>query len=119
MSHDEVSAQIALNKFLQTVKDAAAEDPKLRSRLVEALDLTVLYEGEEQFVGADPLKQANRWSEDAFTRIWSKATVGQIKAALKDHGLATNSDMSKKKKPELIELLYRRASRAAQNDGRI
>jgi len=119
MPHDEVSAQLALNRFLQAVKDAAAEDPSLRARLIEALDVTVLYEGEEQFVGANPVKQANRWSEDAFVRIWSKATVGQLKAALKDNSLATNSDMQRKRKADLVELLYRRASRAGDNDGRI
>lgn len=119
MTNNEVSAQTALNNFLQAVGDAAAEDAKLRSRLIETLNFTVLYEGEEQFIGADPTKQAQRWSEDAFCRIWGRATVTQIKAALKDHGLATTSDMRGLRKPNLLELLYRRASRAAKNDGRI
>ncbi|MEL7040749.1 MAG: hypothetical protein AAGL90_04450 [Pseudomonadota bacterium] len=119
MSQIEVSASIAINAFLEAIKDAAAEDPNFRARLVHALDLTVLYEGDEQFEGANPVRQAKRWSMEAFKRIWSSAKVGQIKAAIKAHGLATTTDMKGLNKAALIELLYRRAEEKSRNDGRI
>ena len=119
MTTREVAPDIALSAFLEAVKDAAAEDPAFKARLIDALGFTVLYEGEEQFEGANPVSQAQRWSPDAFKRIWNGARVPQIKEALKSHELATNSDMKGLKKAELIELMYRRAEQKAQNDGRI
>ncbi|MEM1087992.1 MAG: hypothetical protein AAGH90_09685 [Pseudomonadota bacterium] len=119
MGNPEMRAQTALNRFLQTVKDAAAEDPGLSTRLIEALGVTVLYEGDEQFEGANPVSQAKRWSPEAFKRIWGTAKVGQIKAALKDHELATATDMKGKKKAALIDLLYKRAEARSRETGMI
>lgn len=119
MDDKHVSADIAIDGFLRAVKDAAAEMPEFRARLIEALGFTVLYEGEEQFEGADPVRQAGLWSHDAFARIWSKATLKQIKDALKARQLATPEDMKGKKKPQLIGMLYDRALKAYQNDGKI
>lgn len=118
MSRREVSADIAINEFLRAVKDAAAENPTFRARLVDALGFTVLYEGEEQFAGADPATQAARWSKDAFLRIWSGAKVAEVKAVLKDHQLATPDDMRGLKKAQLTELLYRRALSQAEETGK-
>ncbi len=106
MPQNEVSVQAAVDSFLDAVRDAAAESPSFRARLVEALGFTVLYEGEEQFEGADPAMQAARWSEDAFVRIWSGAKPAEIRAVLKDKELATPTDMRGKPKKELIKLLY-------------
>lgn len=117
MSQPEISAQKALNRFLQTVKDAAAEDAGFRARLIEALGVTVLYEGDEQFEGANPVSQAKRWSPEAFERIWKPAKVPQIKAALKDHNLATASDMKGKTKAALIAMLYTRAEEKSRETG--
>lgn len=114
MAHDESTALNAIDRFLNTIRDAAAESPTFRAKLIEAMQLTVLYEGEEQFAGADPAVQASRWSEDAFMRIWSGAKVGELKAVLKDHDLATPTDMKGLKKAELIQLLYRRALKRAE-----
>lgn len=119
MSRNEVSAELAINGFLQAVKDAAAESPEFRARLVGALGFTVLYEGEEQFAGANPAAQAARWSEDAFTRIWSGARVAELKSVMKDRELATNDDMRGMRKADLIGLLYRRALAQAEETGRL
>jgi len=119
MDKEYLTADLAINRFLRAVKDAAAESPEFRARIIEALNVTVLYEGEEQFVGADPIKQAGKWSQDAFARIWSKATLGQIKTVMKSYQLATPEDMKGKRKPQLIELLYDRAQKESHNDGRI
>lgn len=119
MHRKEVSADVAIDAFLSAVKDAAAEMPEFRARLISALGYTVLYEGAEQFEGADPVAQANRWSPDAFKRIWGGATVSQLKKTLKDRELATTEDMRGRRKPELIELLFDRAHAEAKNDGRI
>lgn len=119
MSNREVKPEEALNAFLKAVKDAAAEDPAFKSRLISALGFTVLYEGEEQFIGANPVEQANRWSPEAFKRIWNPARVVQIKSALKDHELATTSDIRALNKGQLIDLMYKRAVEKSRNDGRI
>lgn len=119
MSKEHLSAEMAIDGFLRAVKDAAAEVPEFRARLIDALGFVVLYEGDEQFEGADPVKQAGLWSQDAFARIWGKASVKQLKDALKANQLATNEDMKAKKKPQLITMLFERALDAHQNDGRI
>lgn len=110
---------MAIDKFLRAIKNAAAESPEFRARLIDAIGVTVLYEGEEQFQGADPVRQAGMWSEDAFTRIWSSASLAQIKSSLKAYQLATNEDMKGKRKPQLIAMLFDRALKAQNNDGRI
>lgn len=119
MNDNPVSAEAALSAFFRAVKDEATVSPAFRARLIDALGVTVLYEGEEQFEGANPVKQAGLWSEDAFARIWSKASLKQIKDALKSHQLATPEDMKSKKKPQLVEMLYDRALQAHDNDGMI
>jgi hypothetical protein len=119
MSDRHVSAEAALGAFFRAVKDEAMISPAFRARLVDALGVTVLYEGEEQFEGANPIKQAGLWSEDAFIRIWSKATSRQIKDAVKAYQLATPEDMKGKKKLQLVEMLYDRAQQEHDNDGMI
>ena len=117
MNDKEVSANLALKNFLNAVKDAAAESPTFRARLIDALGFTVLYEGDEQFAGANPTKQAGRWSEDAFTRIWKGATVAELRATLSEYDLATKEDIKGLRKNELIALLYRRAKNQAEETG--
>lgn len=119
MAQREVTPDAVLNSFLQAVHDAAREDAAFKARLIDALNVTVLYEGEEQFEGADPVTHAQRWSPDAFKRIWKGAKVSQIKDALKSHHLATTTDMKGLNKAALIDLLYTRAEKKARNDGRI
>lgn len=119
MSNKVVAAKDAVNAFLDLLKDTVAEDPQFRARMVDVLGLTVVYEGEEQFQGANPVKQAAQWSEDAFARIWSGAKVTDLKQVLKERSLATATDMRGLKKSDLISLLYRRALEQAENTGLI
>lgn len=119
MDDKHVSAEVALSAFFRAVRDEANVSPAFRARLIDALGINVLYEGEEQFEGANPVKQAGLWSEDAFARIWSKASLKQIREALKLHQLATPEDMKGKRKPQLVEMLYERAEQAHDNDGMI
>jgi hypothetical protein len=119
MTENQKSPKQALNDFFRAIQDLAAEDATLRGRLIDALGVQVLYEGEEQYVGQNPIKQASKWSEDAFKRIWKPASVAQIKAALTDFELATTSDMRGLRKADLLDLLYSRAEQQSRNDGRI
>lgn len=119
MNDKHISAEDALGAFFRAVKDEAMVSPAFRARLIDALGVTVLYEGEEQFEGANPVKQAGLWSEDAFARIWSKASLKHIREALKAYQLATPEDMKGKKRPQLVEMLYDRAQQAYDNDGMI
>jgi hypothetical protein len=119
MPNNEVPADLAIEAFLQAIKDAAAEIPEFRSRLVDALGFTVLFEGAEQYQGANPATQAARWSEDAFKRIWAGATPAELKKVLKDRGLASEDDLKgKKTKPALLTLLYQRALAQAEETGK-
>lgn len=120
MSKNEVPADLAIAAFVQVIKDAAAELPEFRSRLVEALGLTVIYEGSEQYQGANPATHAARWSEDAFSRIWGSASPAELKAVLKERGLASPDDIkdTKGKKPALLGLLYSRALAQAEETGK-
>lgn len=118
MSKNEVPADLAIAAFVQVIKDAAAELPEFRSRLVEALGLTVIYEGHEQYQGANPATHAARWSEDAFQRIWSGASLKELQTVLKERGLASPDDIKGKKKPALLSLLYTRALAQAEETGK-
>ena len=119
MNDRHVSAEAALSAFFRAVKDEAMVSPAFRARLIDALGVNVLYEGEEQFEGANPIKQAGLWSEDAFLRIWSKASMKQIRDVLKSYQLATPEDMKGKKRPQLVAMLYDRAQQVHDNDGMI
>ena len=106
-----------IDSFLNVVRDAAAESPAMRARLIEALGVSVIYEGEEQFEGANPVTHAARWSQDAFVRIWSGAKVSEIKAVLKTNLLATPTDMRGLKKGDLTKMLYQRSLAKAEELG--
>lgn len=114
MAQNQLEPLTAIDRFLDAVRDAAAESPAFRAKLIDVLGFTVLYEGEEQFEGANPVTQAATWSEDAFLRIWSGAKVGEVKAVLKDQDLATTTDMRGLKKSDLISLLYDRSLKRAE-----
>ena len=114
-----IEADEAISRLFDILKDAAKDDPALRSRMISALGVTVRYEGAEQFEGSDPAKMASEWSQDAFKRIWNGATAAQIKAALKEHALATSTDMRGLRKPQLVELIYERAFEQADSRGLI
>lgn len=117
MTSKAVKSTEAVNAFFQVLRDTVAEDPAFRARIVEALDLTVVYEGEEQFQGANPVKQASIWTKDAFSRIWNGAKVTELRAVLKERNLATAADMKGLRKSQLIDLLYDRSFEQAENTG--
>lgn len=122
MPKNDVTPIEVIDGFLSAIRDVAAENTAFRARLIEILGVNVVYEGEEQFEGANPAVQAARWSQDAFSRIWSGAKLGEIKAVLKDHHLATPMDMKypngkNMNKKALIDLLYERGLAKAEELG--
>ena len=119
MGKEYGSAETALNKFMDVIRDEIAENPSLRRRLTDALGCEVLYEGAEQFDGANPSRQAAKWSKEAFARLWNAATVGQIKKCFKENELATPSDLKGLRKAQLVDLLYERALEHAEASGKI
>jgi hypothetical protein len=108
----------ALRKFLDVVADEAAANVAFRNRLLMALGTPVIFEGEEDVMGIDPVDLSTRRGEDSFRRIYGTLAVPQLKVVLGTAELATKADVKGLKKPELIDMLWTRARDKAEARGR-
>ncbi len=119
MSKQQVPPQLALNRFLDALRDEAAVNVSFRNRLIEALALEVLIEGEEEISTLDPVSLAITKGESAFRRIYEQLNAAGIRAVLLEAKLATRPDLTGQNKSGLINMLYQRARNRAAERGRI
>lgn len=107
--------QLALNRFLDAVRDEAATNPGFRGRLLEALAIEIYIEGEEEISAVDPIGLARSKSEATFRRVYSQLNATALRAVLRDADLATATDLKGQTKASLIDMLWSRSrSRAAE-----
>jgi hypothetical protein len=119
MPKEQVPPQIALSRFLDAVRDEAAVNVSFRNRLISALALEVIIEGEEEISTLDPVSLCVAKSESAFRRIYEQLPPAKLKAVLLEAELAKKPDLTGQTKPGLINMLYQRARNRAEERGRI
>lgn len=119
-SDDEtVAPQVALTRFLGAIKNHADIDSAFRDRLLQALGVTVVYEGEDDLANVAPHIVASQKNELQFRAIYGPLSAAKLKAILKKAGLATPADMARKTADDLIDMLWVRAYNKARERGLI
>jgi hypothetical protein len=115
---ERLPPQLALGRFLNTVREEAATNSGFRSRLLEALDVEIYVDGEEEIETLDPIAVVTTKTETSFRRIYNQLNVAQLKRILRQSELATGPDLLRKSKPVLIDMLWARANNRATERGR-
>ena len=101
----------ALDRFFTIVRDEAAENPAFANRLADALGSTIMFRGEDATSAVDPILLAEQGIE-VFRESFLTFPAKDLKKIMKDFGLATTQDFKgKSKPPQLVELMWERASR--------
>lgn len=115
-----ISPNTALRRFLDVVAQEADMNAAFRNRLLLALDVPVIFEGQDDLASVHPVELVTRYDEHTFKRIYSQLKGPALKKLLVEHGLASTAEAGAKgiKPPQQIELLWERARLKAEEDGR-
>lgn len=115
-----ISPNVALRRFLDVVADEADLNAAFRNRLLLALNVPVIFEGQDDLATVHPVELAVRYDEHTFKRIYSQLKGPALKRVLIDHNLASTAEAGARgiKPPQQIELLWERARDRAEEDGR-
>jgi hypothetical protein len=111
-----ISPDVALRRFLEVIANEAAANTGFRNRLLQAVGVKVVFEGEDDIATADPVDLAQRYSEDAFKRIYGILKAPDLQSLMIGRGLATKDTFPvkpKKRVPELLALLWETARERA------
>jgi hypothetical protein len=104
-----------LDRLFSNIREEATADPKFARRLLEALNVTVIFRGDQAASSVDPVIVASNGYEH-FSETFHTFKPAQLKKMLKDYGLATAQDMKgKTKTPQLVELMWRGAQAKLQD----
>jgi hypothetical protein len=121
MSNEKpISPNAALRRFLDAVADEADMNAAFRNRLLLALGVPVIFEGQDDLASVHPVELAVRYDEHTFKRIYGQLKGPALKKILVDHKLASAAEAGAKgiKPPAQVELLWERACLKADEDGR-
>jgi len=115
-----VSPNSALRRFLDVVADEADMNAAFRNRLLLALGVPVIFEGQDDLASVHPAELAVRYDEHTFKRIYGQLKGPALKKILTQHNLASAVEAGAKgiKPTAQVELLWDRARLRAEEDGR-
>ena len=99
-----------LDRFFEELRREVRDNPKLASRLVEALGGEVVFDSADKAEIANPYALVATGSKAHFYAIYSSMKLADIKRVLRDHNLATSIDVQGKATAELVDMLYERAT---------
>lgn len=122
MSNEKpISPNAALRRFLDVVADEADINAAFRNRLLLALDVPVIFEGQDDLATVHPMELAVRYDEHTFKRIYGTLKSAALKKILVERNLASAAEAGAKgiKAPQQVELLWDRARGRAEEDGRL
>ncbi|MFO1017228.1 MAG: hypothetical protein U1E03_06495 [Hyphomonadaceae bacterium] len=118
-SNEKIAPQVALGRFLAVIRNRADVDATFRDDLIQALNLSVIYAGEDDLTNVAPHVIAAQKNELQFRAIYGTLTAAKLKAILKRAGLATATDMNRKSAEDLVDMLWKRALSRARERGLI
>lgn len=107
----------ALERFFAVIRQEASDNPSFAARLLGALGVNVVFRGDAAASGVDPLQVALQ-GYDEFRATFLSFPVKDLKALVKDFGLATPADMKgKSKAPQIVEVMWAGASAKVRDRG--
>ncbi len=101
-----------LDRLFEEVREEARNNAVFADRLIKALSVSVVYEGEDALKASDPIYLASIKEKTPFMAIYNVPgfKLGALKKLIKDSNLATAEDLKvKRTKKQLIEFMYTRA----------
>ena len=104
-----IDAAEALDTLFQIVRQEALSNPKFARRLLEAVGYTVEFRGDAALAAVDPTLVAER-GLDEFRRTFLSMPAKALKKIGKDFSLIETQETAGKTLPQLVELLWERAS---------
>ena len=116
-----LSPNVALRRFLDAVAEEADMNAAFRNRLLLALGVAVIFEGQDDLATVHPAELAVRYDEHTFKRIYGQLRGPALKKLFLTHSLASAAEAGARgiKVPEQVQLLWERARIRAEEDGRI
>lgn len=115
MTDKTIDPHQALDNFFQVVRQEAVKNPDFAKRMIEAIGHPVLFRGDQAKYAVDPIIVAKKGIEE-FRTTFLSFSAADLKNMIKEHALATQSDLKgKTKPPQLVELMWKGAS-AKLND---
>ncbi len=115
---NNVEPQVALSRFLTAIRDQADADPAFRNRLLIALGVTVVFEGENDLFNVDPHIVAAMKEEMQFRAIYGALTTAKLRSVLTTKSkLASAADLRGKSPEDMMDMLWERAKARAEERG--
>ena len=116
-----ISPNAALRRFLDVVANEADMNADFRNKLLFALKVPVIIEGQDDLASVHPVELAVRYDEHTFKRIYGQLKGPALKKILVEHELASSAEAGAKgiRPPAQVELLWDRARLKAEEDGQL
>ena len=107
----------ALERFFAVVRQEAVDNPSFAARLLDTLGAEVVFRGDAAASSVDPLQVALK-GYDEFRATFLSFSPKDLKAFVKDFGLATPADMKgKSKAPQIVDVMWAGASAKIKDRG--
>ena len=104
-----VDVATALDKLFQVVREEALANPLFARRLLEVTGLTVQFRADEALAAIDPVLIAGQ-GHDEFRKTFLSLKAAEVKKIGKSTGLFTAGEALPAPLPQLVDLLWARAS---------
>lgn len=116
-----ISPNTALRAFLDVIADEADMNAAFRNRLLLAIGVPVIFEGQDDLASVSPVELAVRYDEHTFKRIYGNLKGAALKKILTGFNLASAAEAGAKgiKVDQQVQLLWDRACIRAEEDGRV
>lgn len=105
----------ALEKIFEVIRLEAAANPSFARRMLDAVGVTVVFQGTEAAKMVDPIVQASRSEYADFRESFLTFSEKDLKDILKNYSLATTEQVknvkTKPKQSGLVDLLWDGARR--------
>ena len=110
MSEESLTPEEALNNLFTVIREEAIANPKFAKRLLDAIRIPVVFQGNDAALVVDPVVVAKRNDHAKFREMFSTFSEAELKKMVTNWGLGTTEDVKKvntrPKKIGYIELLW-------------
>ncbi|HVX34765.1 MAG TPA: hypothetical protein VHC71_00930 [Hyphomicrobium sp.] len=112
---NQVSPGEALERLFEVIREEAVANPAFARRLLDAVDVTVIFSGPDAVKVADPILAAARSDYATFRESFLSFTEKDLKSLIKGFVLATDEQIkgvkTKPKQSGLVDLMWEGAHR--------
>lgn len=116
-----ISPNASLRAFLEVIADEADMNAAFRNRLLLAIGVPIIFEGQDDLATVHPAELAVRYDEHTFKRIYGNLKGAALKKILTSFNLASTVEAGAKgiRVGDQVQLLWERARGRAEEDERL